>query len=67
MTPTNLDLSCFPLIQQEVEITCNDEPLYKDHTLKFVYVTRWRTKDPPLKLSFTTKKTTVDSSKVKSE
>jgi len=52
---------------KEVEITCNDEPLYKDHTLKFVYVTRWRTKDPPLKLTFTTKKTPVDTTKVKDE
>jgi len=31
---------------------CNNEKLYKDHTLKFVYVTRWRTKDPPLKIQF---------------
>ena len=31
---------------------CNDEPLYKDHTLKFVYVTRWRTKEPPMRLHY---------------
>ncbi len=37
---------------KEVDITCNDEPLYKDHTLKFVYVTRWRTKEPPMKLQY---------------
>merc|ERR1712066_205335 len=53
---------------KDVEITCNDELLYKDHTLKFVYVTRWRTKDPPLKLTFTTnKKTSAETTKVKSE
>ena len=37
---------------KDVEVTCNDEQLYKDHTLKFVYVTRWRTKDPPMKLQY---------------
>lgn len=40
---------------KDIEVTCNDEPLYKDHTLKFVYVTRWRTKDPPMKLTYTPK------------
>ena len=56
------------LYAQDVEITCNDELLYKDHTLKFVYVTRWRTKDPPLKLTFTTnKKTSAETIKVQSE
>lgn len=37
---------------KDVEVTCNDELLYRDHTLKFVYVTRWRTKDPPMKLQY---------------
>lgn len=37
---------------KDVAILCNDEPLYKDHTLKFVYVTRWRTKDPPMCLQY---------------
>eukprot|EP00095_Tigriopus_kingsejongensis_P009265 snap_masked-scaffold361_size196684-processed-gene-0.0 protein:Tk09265 transcript:snap_masked-scaffold361_size196684-processed-gene-0.0-mRNA-1 annotation:"polycomb group ring finger protein 3" len=37
---------------KDVDITCNEEPLYKDHTLKFVYVTRWRTKDPPMRLQY---------------
>jgi len=37
---------------KDIEILCNDEMLYKDHTLKFVYVTRWRTKDPPMRLLF---------------
>ncbi len=41
---------------KDVDIMCNDEPLYKDHTLKFVYVTRWRTKEPPLKLQFVSRK-----------
>lgn len=37
---------------KDVEIFCNDEPLFKDHTLKFVYVTRWRTKEPPIVLKY---------------
>ena len=37
---------------REIDILCNDELLGKDHTLKFVYVTRWRFKDPPLRLQF---------------
>ena len=37
---------------KDVDIMCNDEPLYKDHTLKFVYVTRWRTKEPPMRLHY---------------
>lgn len=41
----------FPLSVQ-VDILCNDELLGKDHTLKFVYITRWRFKDPPLRLQF---------------
>lgn len=40
---------------KDVDITCNDEPLYKDHTLKFIHVTRWRTKDPPMKLVYAPK------------
>ncbi|XP_015793332.1 polycomb group RING finger protein 3 [Tetranychus urticae] len=37
---------------KEIDILCNDELLGKDHTLKFVWVTRWRYKDPPLRLSY---------------
>lgn len=37
---------------KEVDILCNDELLGKDHTLKFVYITRWRFRDPPLKLQY---------------
>ena len=40
---------------KDLEIYCNDEILFKDHTLKFVYVTRWRTKDPPLVLQYCAK------------
>ena len=40
---------------KDIEIFCNDEHLFKDHTLKFVYVTRWRTKDPPLVLKYCAK------------
>ncbi|EEB18481.1 Polycomb group RING finger protein, putative [Pediculus humanus corporis] len=35
-----------------IDILCNGELLGKDHTLKFVYVTRWRLKDPPMKLEY---------------
>ncbi|CAH2095754.1 unnamed protein product [Euphydryas editha] len=37
---------------REIDILCNDELLGKDHTLKFVYVTRWRFRDPPLRLQY---------------
>lgn len=37
---------------RDIDILCNDELLGKDHTLKFVYVTRWRFKDPPLRLQY---------------
>lgn len=37
---------------KDIDILCNDELLGKDHTLKFVYVTRWRFKDPPLRLQY---------------
>ncbi|XP_038046794.1 polycomb group RING finger protein 3-like [Patiria miniata] len=36
----------------QVEILCNQEILGKDHTLKFVCVTRWRTKQYPLMLEY---------------
>ncbi|KAL1461542.1 hypothetical protein WDU94_013427 [Cyamophila willieti] len=37
---------------KEIDILCNDELLGKDHTLKFVYITRWRFRTPPLKLQY---------------
>jgi len=37
---------------REVDIFFNDELLGKDHTLKFIYVTRWRSKDAPLQLQY---------------
>ncbi|XP_063708385.1 polycomb group RING finger protein 3 [Culicoides brevitarsis] len=37
---------------RDIDILCNDELLGKDHTLKFVYVTRWRFKEPPLRLQY---------------
>ncbi|RUS86313.1 hypothetical protein EGW08_005898 [Elysia chlorotica] len=37
---------------KEVDILCNEEILGKDHTLKFVAVTRWRSKDTPLLLHY---------------
>ena len=39
-------------IFRDIDITCEGELIPKDHTLKFVYVTRWRTKDPPLHLVY---------------
>ena len=40
------------LLCRDIDITCEGELIPKDHTLKFVYVTRWRTKDPPLHLVY---------------
>ncbi|KAM0725933.1 Polycomb group RING finger protein 3 [Formica fusca] len=37
---------------RDIDILCNNELLGKDHTLKFVYVTRWRFRDPPLRLQY---------------
>ena len=37
---------------KDIEIYCNEEPLFKDHTLKFVYVTKWRTKEAPIVLQY---------------
>lgn len=37
---------------REIDILCNDELLGKDHTLKFVVVTRWRFQNPPLTLQY---------------
>jgi polycomb group RING finger protein 3 len=37
---------------KDVDISCNNELLFKDHTLKFVNVTRWRTKEPPMVLQY---------------
>ncbi|XP_046543363.1 polycomb group RING finger protein 3-like [Haliotis rubra] len=37
---------------KDVDILCNEELLGKDHTLKFVSVTRWRSKDAPLTLHY---------------
>ncbi|EDV22748.1 uncharacterized protein TRIADDRAFT_28240 [Trichoplax adhaerens] len=36
----------------ELEILCNDEILGKDHTLKFICLTRWRNKETPLVLHY---------------
>lgn len=37
---------------RDIDILCNDELLGKDHTLKFVYVTRWRFRELPLRLQY---------------
>ncbi|ALC44492.1 l-3-73Ah [Drosophila busckii] len=44
--------NCLCLFYLQIDILCNEELLGKDHTLKFVYVTRWRFRDPPLRLQF---------------
>ncbi|KAK3698103.1 hypothetical protein QZH41_017523 [Actinostola sp. cb2023] len=36
----------------DVDILCNDEILGKDHTIKFIMVTRWRCKESPLLLHY---------------
>merc|ERR1719410_1217012 len=41
-----------PEAYRDIDVTCDGELIPKDHTLKFVYITRWRTKDPPLKLLY---------------
>jgi len=38
--------------QEDLDILCNDEILGKDHTLEFIKMTRWRTKDLPLVLTY---------------
>merc|ERR1711972_409768 len=40
---------------RDIDITCDGELIPKDHTLKFVYITRRRTKDPPLRLVYSPK------------
>ncbi|KAI1285946.1 Polycomb group RING finger protein 3 [Halotydeus destructor] len=37
---------------KDIDILCDDELLGKDHTLKFVNVTRWRSKEPPIILFY---------------
>lgn len=37
---------------REIDVLCDGEYIPKDHTLKFVYITRWRTKSSPLKLIY---------------
>ncbi|XP_041370543.1 polycomb group RING finger protein 3-like [Gigantopelta aegis] len=41
-----------PSRYKDVDILCNEEILGKDHTLKFVTVTRWRSKESPLLLHY---------------
>lgn len=36
----------------DLDILCNDEILGKDHTLEFIKMTRWRTKELPLVLTY---------------
>lgn len=39
-------------VLEKLDILCNEEILGKDHTLKFVVVTRWRFKKAPLLLHY---------------
>lgn len=50
-------LKCFNTMDgyKDIDITCDGELVPKDHTLKFVQITRWRTKAPPLKLVYSPK------------
>ncbi|CAF0915866.1 unnamed protein product [Brachionus calyciflorus] len=43
---SNIDL------YKELDIVCNDEILGKDHTLKFILVTKWKDKELPMRLNF---------------
>ncbi|VDP21482.1 unnamed protein product [Soboliphyme baturini] len=36
----------------DIDILCNNEMMGKDHSLKFILRTRWRSNEPPLKLEF---------------
>jgi len=40
---------------RELDITCDGKLIPKDHTLKYVFVTRWRMKDSPLCLVYSPK------------
>lgn len=42
---------------KNVEIECNNEPVYSDHTLKFLYVTKWRPNDSPMHIHYAIKET----------
>jgi len=37
---------------KDIDILCNNELLGKDHTLKFVMITKWRYKEQPLQLAY---------------
>lgn len=44
----------------ELDILCNNEILGKDHSLKFVLATRWRSKSQPLLLEYRPRVTLLD-------
>jgi len=39
-------------LYKELDIVCDDEILGKDHTLKFIRVTKWKDKELPMRLNF---------------
>jgi polycomb group RING finger protein 3 len=43
---SNMDL------YKELDILCNEEILGKDHTLKFINVTKWKNKELPMRLKY---------------
>ena len=52
LSHTDIDITCDGELIPKVSVVFRGVLLYalsQDHTLKFVYITRWRTKDPPLK------------------
>jgi len=50
-------LKCLESIEnfRDLDIMCDGELIPKDHTLKFVYITRWRTKPSPMRLVYAPK------------
>lgn len=50
-------LKCLDSMEKykDLDVTCDGELIPKDHTLKFVYITRWRTKPSPLRLVYSPK------------
>lgn len=40
------------MMMLQIDILCDGQPQGKDHTLKFIFVTSWRFREPPLKLTY---------------
>ncbi|XP_064390903.1 polycomb group RING finger protein 1-like [Halichondria panicea] len=46
---------CVPALY-DLDLVCNGQTLHKDNTLKFIWISHWLKKDPPLVLSYRLKK-----------